>query len=127
MLSSFWICCLNAQLSLQKRSRKDRSEEHTSELQSRGHLVSRRLSFILFPYTTLFRASWIRFFLIAVKETAGQIQNKVVNMYDLYGTIKEDIVKMKSQYAQLFLDLLFERPIVSAKEIPKRQIGRAHV
>lgn|SRR5690625_328784 len=64
--------------------------------------------------------SWIRFFLIAVKETAGQIQNKVVNMYDLYGTIKEDIVQMKSQYAQLFLDLLFERPIVSAKEIPKR-------
>src|SRR5207253_514252 len=36
-----------------------RSEEHTSELQSRGHLVC-RLSSPLFPYTTLFR-SWRSF------------------------------------------------------------------
>src|SRR5207253_677229 len=39
----------------------DRSEEHTSELQSRGHLVCRLLllrppSSPLFPYTTLFRS-----------------------------------------------------------------------
>src|SRR5207253_644844 len=41
-----------------------RSEEHTSELQSRGHLVCRLLlvlrrppSSTLFPYTTLFRSS----------------------------------------------------------------------
>src|SRR5207253_2675719 len=34
-----------------------RSEEHTSELQSRGHLVCRPpLSSTLFPYTTLFRS-----------------------------------------------------------------------
>src|SRR5690625_2944820 len=36
-----------------------RSEEHTSELQSRGHLVCRLLShasFRLFPYTPLFRS-----------------------------------------------------------------------
>src|SRR5207253_3112845 len=38
-----------------------RSEEHTSELQSRGHLVCRLLlprppSSPLFPYTTLFRS-----------------------------------------------------------------------
>src|SRR5437870_4441100 len=44
-----------------------RSEEHTSELQSRGHLVCRLLfemirrppSFTLFPYTTLFRSKSI--------------------------------------------------------------------
>src|SRR5690348_15775110 len=34
-----------------------RSEEHTSELQSPVHLVCRRPSATLFPYTTLFR-SW---------------------------------------------------------------------
>src|SRR5690625_2753778 len=36
-----------------------RSEEHTSELQSRGHLVCRLLARVLsalFPYTTLFRS-----------------------------------------------------------------------
>src|SRR5439155_862118 len=40
-----------------------RSEEHTSELQSRGHLVCRLLlprppRFTLFPYTTLFRSTF---------------------------------------------------------------------
>src|SRR5262245_45201181 len=34
----------------------DRSEEHTSELQSLRHLVCRRLTSALFPYTTLFRS-----------------------------------------------------------------------
>src|SRR5690625_1897169 len=36
-----------------------RSEEHTSELQSRGHLVCRLLP-CLFPYTTLFRSGRAR-------------------------------------------------------------------
>src|SRR5262245_43522714 len=41
---------------------QDRSEEHTSELQSLRHLVCRlllrrRLSSALFPYTTLFRST----------------------------------------------------------------------
>src|SRR5437870_5465831 len=35
-----------------------RSEEHTSELQSRGHLVCRPLISTLFPYTTLFRSGF---------------------------------------------------------------------
>jgi len=64
--------------------------------------------------------TWVRFFLIAVKETAIQIQTKVVSMYELYGRVKEEIVTMNSQYAQLFLDLLFERPIISGKEIAQR-------
>src|SRR5437660_1599008 len=43
---------------------RNRSEEHTSELQSRGHLVCRLLlppppTSSLFPYTTLFRSSSI--------------------------------------------------------------------
>jgi Fic family protein len=64
--------------------------------------------------------TWVRFFLIAVKETAVQMQAKVISMYDLYGRVKEEIVHMNSQYAQIFLDLLFERPIISAKEILQR-------
>src|SRR5437660_1737345 len=46
-------------------ARASRSEEHTSELQSRGHLVCRLLletrrspRSTLFPYTTLFRSDW---------------------------------------------------------------------
>lgn len=64
--------------------------------------------------------SWIRFFLIAVHETAIQIQKKVMSMYELYSKVKEQILKMNSQYAQLLLDLFFERPIISAKEITKK-------
>jgi len=64
--------------------------------------------------------TWVQFFLTAVKKTAGEMQSKVIGMYELYGSSKERLVEMNSQYAQLFLDLLFERPIISAKEIPKR-------
>ncbi len=64
--------------------------------------------------------TWIRFFLVAVKETAIHMQSKVVSMYDLYSNTKEDILKMNSQYAQLFLDLMFERPIISSKEIREK-------
>ncbi|MFU8861635.1 MAG: Fic family protein [Cyclonatronaceae bacterium] len=64
--------------------------------------------------------TWVRFFLTAVTETAAEMQNKVAGMYELYGTVKERLVEMNSLYAQLFLDLLFERPVISAKELPKR-------
>lgn len=64
--------------------------------------------------------TWVLFFLTAVNETAVQMQSKVLRMYELYGSIKENIVTMNSQYAQIFLDLLFERPIISAKEILKK-------
>ncbi|MEX0724212.1 MAG: Fic/DOC family N-terminal domain-containing protein [Gracilimonas sp.] len=64
--------------------------------------------------------SWVNFFLIAVKETAIQMQNKVLSMYELYSRVKEDSVQMNSQYAQLFLDLLFERPVISSKDILKK-------
>lgn len=64
--------------------------------------------------------SWVRFFLIAVRETAIQIQKKVVSMYELYSEVKGQSVKMTSQYAQLFVDLLFERPIISAREVIQR-------
>src|SRR5690554_6523285 len=39
-----------------------RSEEHTSELQSRPHLVCRPSTSTLFPYTTLFRSivKWLQ-------------------------------------------------------------------
>ncbi|MDZ7772863.1 MAG: Fic family protein [Balneolaceae bacterium] len=63
---------------------------------------------------------WIRFFLVGVRETAIQMQAKVVRMYDLYGTTKEKLLEMNSQYAQLLLDLLFEKPIIASKEIHER-------
>ncbi|MEX0719047.1 MAG: Fic/DOC family N-terminal domain-containing protein [Candidatus Paceibacterota bacterium] len=82
-------------------------EQHRSEYYDALRLVDREQDW----------ESWIRFFLIAVKETAVQMQNKIRSMYELYGRVKEDSVKMNSQYAQLFLDLLFERPIISSKDI----------
>src|SRR5450432_2999078 len=41
----------------QARVAKQRSEEHTSELQSRSDLVCRLPRSTLFPYTTLFRST----------------------------------------------------------------------
>lgn len=82
-------------------------EQHRSEYYEALQLVDRERDW----------DSWIRFFLIAVKETAVQMQDKVLSMYELYSSVKEGIVKMNSQYAQLFLDLLFERPIISSKGI----------
>jgi Fic family protein len=64
--------------------------------------------------------SWIQFFLIAIKETAVQMQEKVGDMYDLYETVKTQCLHMNSQYALVLLDLLFERPIISSREIVQR-------
>ena len=61
--------------------------------------------------------SWISFFLYGVKETSEQMQDKVVKMYQLYEHLKEELVDLNSQYSQLLLDLLFEKPIISSKEI----------
>lgn len=88
----------------------DYFEQHRSEYYESLRLVDRERDW----------DAWVNFFLIAVKETAIQMQAKVVRMYELYGRVKEEIVAMNSQYAQLFLDLLFERPIISAKDIPKK-------
>lgn len=85
-------------------------EQHRSEYYEALRLVDRQQDW----------DSWVRFFLIAFEETAQQMQDKVLSMYELYGTTKEEMVKMNSQYSQLLLDLLFEQPIISAKEIPKR-------
>ncbi|NBC27477.1 MAG: Fic family protein [Bacteroidetes bacterium] len=64
--------------------------------------------------------SWVRFFLIAVKETAVHMQAKVESMYDLYSNAKEVSIRINSQYAQLFVDMLFEKPVISAQEVTKR-------
>lgn len=64
--------------------------------------------------------SWIRFFLYGVKETSEQMQDKVVQMYKLYGRLKDELVDLNSQYAHLLLDILFERPIIASKEILKQ-------
>jgi len=85
-------------------------EQHRSEYYEALRMVDRQQDW----------DSWVRFFLVAIKQTAEQMQSKVLRMYELYGSVKEDIVKMNSQYAQLLLDLLFERPIISAKEITTR-------
>ena len=64
--------------------------------------------------------TWIRFFLTAVKETATRIQSKVIRMYDLYSNLKSRSLDINSQYSQLLIDLLFEQPIISAREITRK-------
>jgi len=85
-------------------------EQHRSEYYEALRIVDRKQNW----------DSWVRFFLVAIKQTAEQMQTKVLRMYELYSNVKEEMVTMNSQYAQLLLDLLFERPIISAKEITKR-------
>src|SRR5690606_15068620 len=54
---SRWEAELDAWRPVRERHRLYRSEEHTSELQSRENLVCRPPTSTLFPYTTLFRSA----------------------------------------------------------------------
>lgn len=82
-------------------------EEHRGEYYEALRLVDRKRDW----------NSWIQFFLVAIKETAIRMQSKVGDIYELYGSVKSQSIEMNSQYAQVFMDLLFERPVISAKEI----------
>ncbi|HEX6982427.1 MAG TPA: Fic family protein [Balneolaceae bacterium] len=64
--------------------------------------------------------SWIHLFLYAITETSAQMQEKVSKMYELYRRLKDELLHLNSQYAQLLLDLLFEHPIISSKEALKQ-------
>jgi Fic family protein len=61
--------------------------------------------------------TWIYFFLQAIEETSKQMQESIMSMYQLYRETKEELVQMNSQYAHLLLDILFERPIISSRDI----------
>ncbi|MCR9131540.1 MAG: Fic family protein [bacterium] len=85
-------------------------EEHRGEYYEALRLVDRNRDW----------NSWIQFFLVAIKETAIRMQSKVGDIYELYDSVKSQSIEMNSQYAQVFMDLLFERPVISAKEIIER-------
>lgn len=61
--------------------------------------------------------SWIKYFLKSIKEQAFDTQNKVLNMIELYKSVKEKLSNFNSQYAIHLLDIIFENPVTSFKNI----------
>lgn len=61
--------------------------------------------------------SWIKYFLKSIKDQALDTQNKVLNMLDLYKSVKEKLSDFNSQYAIHLLDIIFENPVTSFRNI----------
>lgn len=61
--------------------------------------------------------SWITYFLKSIKEQALDIQTKILNMQDLYKSVKDKLSVFNSQYAIHLLDIIFRNPIISFKNI----------
>ena len=61
--------------------------------------------------------SWVKYFLKSIKEQALDTQNKVLNMLELYKSVKEKLSDFNSQYAIHLLDIIFENPVTSFKNI----------
>src|SRR5690625_3932708 len=105
-----------------------RSEEHTSELQSRGHLVCRLPPrYTLFPYTTLFRS------LVASDESMVKVHihaeqpGEVMTIAQQYGDLVEiDIENMRKQYKEIVKDEN-SREDIHKNATNYAEIGRAHV
>jgi len=64
--------------------------------------------------------SWVKYFLKSIKEQALDTQNKVLNMLELYKTVKEKLSDFNSQYAIHLLDIIFENPVTSFRNIKTR-------
>ena len=61
--------------------------------------------------------SWVRYFLSSIKEQAIDTQNKVLNMLELYKSVKEKLSDFNSQYAIHLLDIIFKNPVTSFRNI----------
>lgn len=61
--------------------------------------------------------SWVRYFLSSIKEQAMDTQSKVLNMLELYKSVKEKLSDFNSQYAIHLLDIIFENPVTSFRNI----------
>src|SRR5437870_3477220 len=108
-----------------------RSEEHTSELQSRGHLVCRLLlvrrhpASTLFPYTTLFRSSSV-----PVIFCASRALGRNTSTYGSTSSIPSHASSGSSLgSSEIVSPAAFKRRNSSATPgfNPRCKIGRAHV
>lgn len=61
--------------------------------------------------------SWVKYFLKSIKDQALDTQNKVLNMLELYKSVKEKLSDFNSQYAIHLLDIIFENPVTSFRNI----------
>ena len=62
--------------------------------------------------------NWIKFFLAAVEQQAGQNARKAAAMLDLYGTLKSRFLEeTRSQFAIPLLDFIFTTPVFQAGQV----------
>ncbi len=69
---------------------------------------------------------WIQFFLKSIKEQALDTQNKILKMLDLYQTTKKSLDGFNSQYAIPLLDIIFENPVTSFRNIKHKLSAKSY-
>lgn len=67
---------------------------------------------------------WIKFFLDAIYEQTKRTLERVVKIEKLYRDLKEQMPKINSVYANLFLDAIFIKPTFTAKSI--KSLSKVH-
>src|SRR5690348_1728021 len=113
---------------LHPRWREERSEEHTSELQSPVHLVCRPPRSTLFPYTTLFRSPPLNRF------KRCDVREMIRGGTEPFPFIHEQVSKLKSEEGIIIVAPFLPSPLVEklgsegfASKVERGKIGRAHV
>src|SRR5207244_748396 len=89
----------------------DRSEEHTSELQSPDHLVCRPRLTTLFPYTTLFRSCYVSDLIDGIFKLAMSNFHEPVNL----GNPREMTIK---QFADEIIRITGTQSAIGYKPLP---------
>ncbi len=64
--------------------------------------------------------TWIKYFLISIKEQAKDTQKKIIRMLEIYKSVKDKILSFNSIYAINLLDIIFENPITSFNNIKQK-------
>ncbi|HDR52633.1 MAG TPA: Fic family protein [Mariniphaga anaerophila] len=64
--------------------------------------------------------SWIKYFLKSIKEQSLDTKAKVEKMLEIYKSVKEKLSGFNSQYAIQLLDIIFENPVTSFRNIKSK-------
>src|SRR5690349_19091291 len=105
-----------------------RSEEHTSELQSRRDLLGRRPTSTSSPYTTLFRSNAVLFQNLRLQGfhlfSVGIVL--VVVADQMQKAVDRKMAQMMRERLSLLIGLALGR-LIGDGDVAEHEIGRAHV
>src|SRR5690349_2991941 len=107
---------------------RPRSEEHTSELQSRRDLVCRPPTSPLFPYTTLFRSGELQLGSVVFRDVPMAFAD--VPPFKMFGLSEEPALLLGTDLLETFRRISLDfraRKVRFQLRSCKTEIGRAHV